>query len=77
MLHLLYCMFYVVSWLMSDPAMRVRSSYKPYLEAVEKYFDKLLPLVHDLQVETSTACETLFYNIISEIITYFGGNIYE
>ena len=26
MLHLLYCMFYVVSWLLSDPSMRVRSA---------------------------------------------------
>ena len=45
--------------------MRVRSSYKPYLDAVERYFDKLLPLVHDLQVETSTTCETSFYNLIT------------
>ncbi|ESO09774.1 hypothetical protein HELRODRAFT_195009 [Helobdella robusta] len=37
------------SWLLSDANMKVRSSYEPYLQAVEEYFNKLLPLVTDLQ----------------------------
>lgn len=37
------------SWLLTDPNMKVRSSYKPFLNAVKSYFDKLLPLVEGLQ----------------------------
>ncbi|CAH1790222.1 unnamed protein product [Owenia fusiformis] len=37
------------SWLLHDPEMKVRSSYKPYTDAVGAYFGKLLPLVEDLQ----------------------------
>ncbi|CAH1781829.1 unnamed protein product [Owenia fusiformis] len=32
-------------WLLRDPNMRVRTSYQPYLNAVERYFNKLLPLL--------------------------------
>ncbi|KAL4228398.1 Beta-galactosidase-1-like protein 2 [Mactra antiquata] len=37
------------SWLLRDPDMKVRSNYPGYTKAVEKYFDKLLPMVVDLQ----------------------------
>lgn len=37
------------AWLLRDPRMRVRSVYKPYLAAVDAYFDALLPLLSDLQ----------------------------
>lgn len=37
------------SWLQRDPEMKVRTAYQPYLDRVKKYFDKLLPLVTDLQ----------------------------
>ena len=30
------------AWLLKDPAMRVRCMYPPYLEAVERYFDRLM-----------------------------------
>jgi len=36
-------------WLLSDPAMRLRCSYPPYLAAVDRYFDALLPLLAPLQ----------------------------
>ena len=36
-------------WLLRDPHMRVRTMYKPYLNAVDEYFGVLLPLLADLQ----------------------------
>lgn len=38
------------AWLLSDPAMRLRCSYPPYLEAVDRFFDALLPRLAPLQV---------------------------
>lgn len=37
------------AWLLSDPNMKVRSNYKGYTDAVERYFNKLLPMVVDFQ----------------------------
>jgi len=37
------------AWLLSDPNMQVRSNYQGYKDAVERYFNKLLPMVTDLQ----------------------------
>ncbi|XP_050415759.1 beta-galactosidase-1-like protein 2 isoform X1 [Patella vulgata] len=37
------------SWLLKDPAMKVRSTYGPYQAAVKRFFGKLLPMVEDLQ----------------------------
>ncbi|KAL9963398.1 hypothetical protein ACROYT_G026908 [Oculina patagonica] len=37
------------SWLLHDPNMNLRSMYRPYLHAVEKYFKKLLPILVPLQ----------------------------
>ena len=37
------------SWLLKDPAMQVRCAYPPYLAAVDRYFDVLLPLLTPLQ----------------------------
>jgi len=36
-------------WLLRDPNMRVRVNYKPYQEAVERYFKELLPKLVPLQ----------------------------
>jgi beta-galactosidase len=36
-------------WLLKDPHMQVRCSYPPYLEAVDRYFDVLLPPLVPLQ----------------------------
>jgi beta-galactosidase len=38
------------AWLLRDPAMRLRCSYPPYLEAVDRFFDALLPRLAPLQV---------------------------
>ncbi len=38
------------SWLLSDPEMVLRCSYPPYLEAVDRWFDVLLPKLAALQV---------------------------
>ncbi|XP_048741109.2 beta-galactosidase-1-like protein 2 [Ostrea edulis] len=37
------------SWLLKDPNMKVRSNYPPYVEAVRRFFDELLPRIVDLQ----------------------------
>jgi len=39
------------SWLLSDENMKLRSTHQPYMSAVKCYFEKLLPLVTDLQVD--------------------------
>ena len=36
-------------WLLKDPGMQVRCAYPPYLEAVERYFEALLPRLAPLQ----------------------------
>jgi beta-galactosidase len=37
------------SWLLKDPDMQVRCAYPPFLEAVDRYFDALLPRLVSLQ----------------------------
>ncbi len=41
------------SWLLRDPNMRLRSNYKPYLDAVEKYFDKLMAVIKKFEFTTN------------------------
>ena len=36
-------------WLLRDHNIKFRSNYKPYLNAVEKYFNKVLSIVNDFQ----------------------------
>ena len=38
------------AWLLRDKDMRVRCMYRPYLDAVEKWYKKLLPLVTKYQI---------------------------
>lgn len=40
------------SWLLRDPSIRVRTSEKTYTDRVKKYFDKLLPILKNLQFST-------------------------
>lgn len=40
----------VYSWLLHDPEMEPRSMYHPFIEATERYFQKLLPILVPLQV---------------------------
>ncbi|XP_078656643.1 beta-galactosidase-1-like protein 2 isoform X1 [Branchiostoma floridae x Branchiostoma belcheri] len=37
------------SWLLRDPNMQVRTTYQPYMEAVERFFDALLPIIKPFQ----------------------------
>ena len=37
------------AWLIRDPHMRLRSNYKPYLNAIEKYFNKILSIINEYQ----------------------------
>ncbi len=37
------------SWLLRDPGMRLRCAYPPYLKAVDRYFDAMLPQLVPLQ----------------------------
>jgi len=38
------------AWLLKDPAMRFRCAHKPFLDAVDRFFDALLPRLAPLQV---------------------------
>jgi len=38
------------SWLLRDPGMRLRCAHQPYLEAVDRFFDALLPQLTPLQI---------------------------
>jgi beta-galactosidase len=38
------------AWLLRDPGMKLRCSYRPYLNAVESYFSELLPRLAPLQI---------------------------
>jgi len=37
------------AWLLRDPNMKLRSNYKPYLEAAGKYYAKVIDIVKDFQ----------------------------
>ena len=37
------------AWLLRDPHIKLRSNYKPYLSAVEKYFNKVLEIINEYQ----------------------------
>ena len=39
------------AWFLRDPNIRFRSNYKPYLEAVGKYYAKVLSLIDDYQFQ--------------------------
>ncbi|CAG2169749.1 unnamed protein product [Oppiella nova] len=39
------------AWFLRDPNIRFRSNYKPYLEAVGKYYTKVLSLIDDYQFQ--------------------------
>lgn len=40
------------SWLLQDPEMQLRTTYKGFTEAVDAYFDHLMPIVVPLQAST-------------------------
>ena len=46
---LLKFFFWIFSWLLRDPTMQVRTSYGPYLERTDRFLEKLIPIVKDLQ----------------------------
>ena len=37
-------------WLLHDPHMKLRTTHPPFLAAVERYFDRLFPILTPLQV---------------------------
>lgn len=44
------CYLTVQSWLLSDPHMKPRSLYPPFVQAGDQYLKALLPIVSPLQV---------------------------
>ena len=40
------------SWLLQDPEMQLRTTYKGFTEAVDAYFDRLMSVVVPLQAST-------------------------
>ena len=57
------------AWLLRDPHMKVRSNYKPYLEAVDKYYSKLLNVVNKFQF-TSNGGPIIAMQIENEFASY-------
>ena len=41
------------AWLLRDPNMKLRSNYKPYLDAVDKYWSKLFAIAKEFQFTTN------------------------
>ncbi len=39
------------AWLLKDKGMKLRCSYKPYLDAVQDYYDVLMPMLAPLQID--------------------------
>lgn len=50
--HLYSCVIFITfqSWLLSDPDMKPRSMYPPFVQAGDQYLNTLLPIVSPLQV---------------------------
>jgi beta-galactosidase len=56
------------TWLLRDPKMNLRSNYKPFLDAVEKYYNKLMAVVNKFQFSSNGGSI-----IASQIENEFGG----
>ena len=48
--HLIIFFLYFQSWLLSDPHMEPRSMYPPFIEAVDQFYKRFLPILVPLQV---------------------------
>lgn len=44
-----FWLMFSCSWLLQDPEMQLRTTYKGFTEAVDAYFDHLMPIVVPLQ----------------------------
>ncbi|VCW70785.1 unnamed protein product [Gulo gulo] len=42
------------SWLLRDPKMKLRTTYRGFTKAVNHYFDKIIPMVVQLQVNPNS-----------------------
>lgn len=62
------------SWLLKDPAMQVRCAYPPYLAAVDRYFDVLLPLLTPLQ--STRSGPIIAMQVENEYGTYGNDKVY-
>lgn len=62
------------SWLLKDPAMQVRCAYPPYLAAVDRYFDVLLPLLTPLQ--STCSGPIIAMQVENEYGTYGNDKVY-
>lgn len=47
------------SWLLQDPEMQLRTTYKGFTEAVDAYFDRLMRVVVPLQASIVRLCSFL------------------
>lgn len=62
------------SWLLKDPAMQVRCAYPPFLAAVDRFFDALLPLVAPLQ--STKGGPVIAMQVENEYGTYGNDKVY-
>uniref|UniRef100_K1PC55 Beta-galactosidase-1-like protein 2 n=1 Tax=Magallana gigas TaxID=29159 RepID=K1PC55_MAGGI len=44
---------FITNWLLKDPNIKVRSNYPPYVEAVKRFYNDLIPRITDLQRSNS------------------------
>src|SRR5512140_3851788 len=62
------------AWLLKDPLMQVRCMYPPYLAAVDRYFDALLPRLAALQV--SQGGPVIAFQVENEYGAYGNDQVY-
>ena len=61
----------IYSWLLRDPEMKLRSMYPGYIDAVNAYFNKILPIFVPLQVSVITYGYYHTGIVLKEIEGYF------
>lgn len=61
-------------WLLKDPNLKVRCAYPPYLEAVDRYFNELLPRIAPLQ--SHRGGPVIAVQVENEYGSYGGDKVY-
>lgn len=62
------------SWLLADPAMRVRCAYQPYLDAVDRFFDALMS--HLAPLQSTKGGPIIAMQVENEYGSYGGDKVY-
>lgn len=62
------------AWLLHDPKMKLRSTHPPFLAAVERYFDRLFPILIPLQV--SYGGPIIAFQVENEYTSFANDSVY-